>query len=695
MTSDTMKEELLLERFVATRDEAAFEALMRLHGPMVLGVCTRVLRNHHDAEEAFQATFLILSCKAASIMPRNCMGNWLYGVAYRTALKAQSLRDRRRGREVQGLDGPEPEIKTIDRWHEIAPLLDRELNSLPEKYRVPVVLCDLEGRSCKEVARDLNCPEGTLSSRLTRARSLLANRLRRQGVTLSVGALAVTLSNNAASAAVSSGLMIPVLQTVQLSASQSPVASGLISGNVVKISDGVLKSMLYSTARQIAIALGLLACAGLGATGLLQPVPDSVVKSSSATAHDVDLNAQLIQLLEDRDRRLMTFSAIVSFQEVEGAQYAEYLEASSDYGVFITRYAGDEQPRKDRSSQAFGRGKAGPTEYFRFVRLDGQQTRIERFEGTPNNELSNVQSCNCFNGTTWSYYTPADGGHLEISGTQRLTNAAAITGLDCPTSRIGLGQILELIRTANRENTLTVIPQEDAEGFPVLVATFKIPGRRSPDLPFLVTTTFNSRYGFAPSEFRGHEVHGSDNQRSLCAQSFVAQFSNWEEVSDGLHLAKDLNISVIVDNLLPVDQDKGFVPLLKDGKPIVDATGMNEISPESYIVTSYHIGTEIYHCTSVELLPAITTPLCTEQYPAGTVVQLADTGEVYRLQTEGAAIRDDMKAPLESGLLSPFSSPKEAESNAKVSNTTWVFIFANAIILGVILLVLISGRMRR
>jgi RNA polymerase sigma factor (sigma-70 family) len=283
-----MKEELLLEKFVGTRDESAFEALMRLHGPMVLGVCTRVLGNHHDAEEAFQATFLVLSRKAASIMPRNHVGNWLYGVAYRTALKAQCLRERRRVREVQGLNPPEPEVQLQDQWKAIAPLLDRELNSLPEKYRVPVVLCDLEGKSCKEVASDLGCPEGTISSRLTRARSLLANRLRRQGVVLSVGTLAVMLTKNAASAAVPNALMMPVLQAAQLSVLQPSVASGAISGNVVEITDGVVKSMVYTTVKKIMIGLGLIACAGLGAIGMLQPVEsESFVGSTSQTYSDV------------------------------------------------------------------------------------------------------------------------------------------------------------------------------------------------------------------------------------------------------------------------------------------------------------------------------------------------------------------------------------------------------------------------
>src|SRR5437773_7959664 len=129
----------LLECYLARQEEASFEALVRRHGPMVLGVCRRVLRNDHDAEDAFQATFLVLLRKASSILPRDRVGNWLYGVAYRTSLKAKALRAKRRAKERQ-VTRPE----TDQRWLE---LLDHELNRLPDKYREPVVLCHLQGKT--------------------------------------------------------------------------------------------------------------------------------------------------------------------------------------------------------------------------------------------------------------------------------------------------------------------------------------------------------------------------------------------------------------------------------------------------------------------------------------------------------------------------------------------------------------------
>src|SRR5436305_10194548 len=134
----------LLDRFVDRREGAVFEAIVRRHGPMVWGVCRRVLRDHHDAEDAFQATFLVLARKAASIMPREKLGNWLYGVAYQTAMKARAKRTKRRGREGQVPDMPEPEATSRDLLDDPTELLDQELSRLPEKYRIPNVLCELE-----------------------------------------------------------------------------------------------------------------------------------------------------------------------------------------------------------------------------------------------------------------------------------------------------------------------------------------------------------------------------------------------------------------------------------------------------------------------------------------------------------------------------------------------------------------------
>src|SRR5262249_47337108 len=140
----------LLRTFLNDHDECAFEALVRRHRPMVLGVCRRVLGNVHDAEDAFQAAFLVLVRQAPRLVGREIVGNWLHGVAHRTALKARTAHARRRGRERRMARPEAVYPEAIPEWHA---LLDQELQGLPEKYRVPIILCELEGRTHREAAR--------------------------------------------------------------------------------------------------------------------------------------------------------------------------------------------------------------------------------------------------------------------------------------------------------------------------------------------------------------------------------------------------------------------------------------------------------------------------------------------------------------------------------------------------------------
>src|SRR5262245_51001081 len=160
----------LLVAFVERHDEVAFEGLVRRHGPTVLGVCRRHLHNPADAEDAFQATFLVLAHKAAVVRPPGEVGGWLYGVARKTALKARELVLRRQRREqvvpaVPDIPGA-PEPPTED----LAPLLEAELARLPEAHRTVLILCDVEGWTRADAGRRLGVPEGTVSSRLARAR---------------------------------------------------------------------------------------------------------------------------------------------------------------------------------------------------------------------------------------------------------------------------------------------------------------------------------------------------------------------------------------------------------------------------------------------------------------------------------------------------------------------------------------------
>src|SRR5262249_15380177 len=170
--------------------EAAFAALVRRHGTMVLSVCQRILGNAADADDAFQTTFLVLVRKARSLRSRAVLGDWLHGVAKRSALKARSAAQHRRGKEQAMARSESHGEEPRDEW---LPILDEEISRLPEKYRLPIILCELEGRTRQEAAQQLRWPEGTVAGRLARAREMLARRLTRRGVKLSAASLAAAL----------------------------------------------------------------------------------------------------------------------------------------------------------------------------------------------------------------------------------------------------------------------------------------------------------------------------------------------------------------------------------------------------------------------------------------------------------------------------------------------------------------------
>jgi RNA polymerase sigma factor (sigma-70 family) len=255
----------LLERFVSRHDQGAFAALVQRHGPMVFGLCRRLLHNIHDAEDAFQAAFLILARKAASIRKRCAVGPWLYGVAYRTALKARARSAQRRERETPLVDLPALEPLSDWAWRELKLVLDEEIQRLPARYRVSVVLCYLEGLTYTEAARQLGCPPGTVSGRLARARELLRSRLRLRGFTLSAGLLGGLLTAEAAPASVPLAL---VHSTVAASATAAtgPAAAGALSAQVVALVEGVHKAMQLT---RLKIMTTVLLVAGLvGASGV-------------------------------------------------------------------------------------------------------------------------------------------------------------------------------------------------------------------------------------------------------------------------------------------------------------------------------------------------------------------------------------------------------------------------------------------
>jgi RNA polymerase sigma factor (sigma-70 family) len=252
----------LLERFRAAGEEAAFATLMQRHGPMVYDVCRRVLDDPHAAEDAFQATFLVLVRKAGVIRRPDLLANWLYGVAYRTALKARTEAARRRLHERQFVAMPTLEPATEVLWRDLRPVLDEEIDRLPARYRAPFVLCCLEGRTKEETAGQLGLPAGTVSSRLARARDRLRTRLVRRGIALSTGLLATQLAENVA-AAVPGPLAHSTLKAAMLVAAGNATV-GAVSGPVAALTQGVLQAMFLTKLKTVAAALLALTVLGTG-----------------------------------------------------------------------------------------------------------------------------------------------------------------------------------------------------------------------------------------------------------------------------------------------------------------------------------------------------------------------------------------------------------------------------------------------
>jgi RNA polymerase sigma factor (sigma-70 family) len=253
----------LLRSFIDQRDEAAFEALVHRHGSMVFGVCRRVVGNHHDAEDAFQATFLVLARKASSVRPAERLANWLHGVALRTAMKAKTMTAKRRVREKQVTEMPESEAAPQDQGRDLQSLLDRELNGLPEKYRLPILLCELEGKTIKEATQQLGWPQGTLAGRLARGRTLLARRLASRGVALSAGALAAS--------GVPASLMNSTANAAALIAAGQALVAGVVPAKVAALMEGVISSMMLTKLKTVTAVLLLVGMAASGVGMLARP----------------------------------------------------------------------------------------------------------------------------------------------------------------------------------------------------------------------------------------------------------------------------------------------------------------------------------------------------------------------------------------------------------------------------------------
>ena len=313
----------LLARFVTGRDELAFEALVTRLGPMVLGVCRRLLDDPRDVEDAFQATFLVLVRKAGSIRDRERLGPWLHGVAHRVAARARSQAARRRRRERSGVEAEAMAPARDGDRHELRSVVEEELGRLPEKYRAPIVLCYLEGLTHEEAAARLRCPVGTVRSRMAWARARLRARLDRRGLAPAEGMIGLALMPEVVPRAL---IESTVAGAIRLATGKA--AAGAVPAGGMALAEGVSRTMI---ANKLTVIGGLVLSAGLvaGGAGVLarqtgggppptapaaEPAPATPDRDAPPTAAEVRALKQGIEALLRRQAELEAEVRLLSRQ---------------------------------------------------------------------------------------------------------------------------------------------------------------------------------------------------------------------------------------------------------------------------------------------------------------------------------------------------------------------------------------------
>jgi RNA polymerase sigma factor (sigma-70 family) len=314
----------LVERFLAGRGEAVFEAIVRRHGAMVYRVCWRVLRHHQDAEDAFQATFLVLAQKLRSNRKRASLACWLHGVAHRVALKAKAKAATRRRHEAQAPVSQRVPADDVT-WAEVRAILDAELARMPEKWRLPLVLCYLEGRTQDEAAAQLDWSPRTFRRRLEEARAGLGRRLSRRGVIWSAALPAVLFSDSMTSAALSPGLVDTTVQAASLFAAGQTAAAGLISVKAAVLTEGVLKTMFLSKLKIAVVAFLVIGTLGIGISaqtrGTLAADPPPAGSKSALPSQDEGNLKETVLALEKRIWEAHTKQDVNTFKSLLADDY--------------------------------------------------------------------------------------------------------------------------------------------------------------------------------------------------------------------------------------------------------------------------------------------------------------------------------------------------------------------------------------
>lgn len=330
----------LLDRFAKDRDELAFGQLVQRHGPLVMGVCRRVLRNTHEAEEAFQAVFLVLARKAGSLAWQTSITSWMYSVAYRTALKHRTALARRRRVEAKAVTAatiaaePNP-------LQELSELIDAEMARLPEALRAPLLLCHLQGLSRAEAAEQLGVTVGAIKDRLERGRELLRRRLTRRGVTLSAALLGPLVVNGSASAVVPAALASATSLGATAFVAET-VSAGSVSAPILALAEGVLRPMFLEKFKLAGAFLISLLTLGTAASIMLADTPDRFASGIRGEVVAIDTG----KTPGNVTIRLDELDALVNFDVKSDAHvafaYQKATLADLEKGTFVAIKLGDD-----------------------------------------------------------------------------------------------------------------------------------------------------------------------------------------------------------------------------------------------------------------------------------------------------------------------------------------------------------------
>ncbi|HYT94613.1 MAG TPA: sigma-70 family RNA polymerase sigma factor, partial [Gemmataceae bacterium] len=348
--TDRLPDHELLERFIAAHQEAAFAALVRRHGPLVLGVCRRVLGNAADAEDAFQAAFLVLARKATTIRKRESLSGWLARVAYHTALRARRQAAVRRQHEQQAVQRSQADPFAELTGRELLSVLDEELQRLPERYRAPLVQCYLQGATCDEAARSIGWPLRTLKRRLEQGRNRLRTRLANRGLALSAALLAAGLTHGAT-------VSLPA-RLIDMTARAAIQAAGVASASAVTLAQGVLSAMLTARLKLVAAVLLLAGLITVGAGALAQSTGASAQADPTVAARQVPLPAVLQKKMESGgDKELIAAGRVLGTdgKPLPGAEVA-----------LVGRWRRTDTQKPD--TEVLARGKTDEQGRFRLVR---------------------------------------------------------------------------------------------------------------------------------------------------------------------------------------------------------------------------------------------------------------------------------------------------------------------------------------